>query len=522
MLLAIRGVPIPVFYDKETREPLMTQETLSFIESVFKEKGSDSWWELSVEELLPPTLRQQAHRYDKGTDTMDVWFDSGTSWAGVVQNREELQYPADIYLEGSDQHRGWFQSSLLTSVAARGTAPYKKVLTHGFVLDEKGYKMSKSLGNVVDPKDVIEGGSNQKEKPAYGADTLRLWVSSVDYSGDVCVGDNIMKQMSDSYRKLRNTLRFLAGSLNDYNPTTDAVPYDELADIDKYMLGLLSETVSEVEKSYNEYQFFRANQAINQFCNTDLSAFYLDISKDRLYISSLSDKRRKSCQTVLFMMMEQLAIILSPILPHLSEDLWQNFPILTSMHKSVFQRGWIKSNEIFNNRDAYMQNKEKWNTIRTIRDDVNRCMETARQAKYLGASQEVQVMIGSNDASNPILSMLKDMEGDKRIFSTPKSTNGIDDLRFIFISSQVTVHNSIDDIVKDCPYVLTSNDSDSGLTIGVSKSLGKKCERCWYYCESVGDTAHDHDADHHSDLCSRCNQVIQTDGYKIESSVLTN
>ena len=228
------GVPIPVFYDKNTNAPLMTPETLAHIEAVFRKEGSDAWWQRDVAELLPEgALRAAADRYTKGTDTMDVWFDSGTSWAGVVKSREELSYPADLYLEGSDQHRGWFQSSLLTSVASQGVAPYKTVLTHGFVLDEKGYKMSKSLGNVVDPGMIIEGGGNQKENPAYGADTLRLWVSGVDYSDDVCLGNNIMKQVSEAYRKLRNTLRYLMGSLGDFDPERDSVPLDALPSIDR-------------------------------------------------------------------------------------------------------------------------------------------------------------------------------------------------------------------------------------------------------------------------------------------------
>ena len=201
------GVPIPVFYKKADNQPLMTPETLAHIEGVFRIHGSDAWWSMSISDLLPESLKHTSDDYTKGTDTMDVWFDSGTSWAGVAEAREALHYPADLYLEGSDQHRGWFQSSLLTSVASRGKAPYKTVLTHGFVLDEKGYKMSKSMGNVVDPKFIIEGGSNQKESPAWGADTLRLWVSGVDYAGDVCVGANIMKQVGESSRKLRNTMR---------------------------------------------------------------------------------------------------------------------------------------------------------------------------------------------------------------------------------------------------------------------------------------------------------------------------
>ncbi|EDZ96260.1 isoleucyl-tRNA synthetase [Limnospira maxima CS-328] len=216
------GVPIPVFYEEETGEPLLNEETINHVKDIIAQHGTDAWWKLSVEELLPESYVNNGKKYRKGTDTMDVWFDSGSSWAAVAKQRPELAYPADIYLEGSDQHRGWFQSSLLTSVANHGIAPYKTVLTHGFVLDEKGYKMSKSLGNVVDPAVVINGGKNQQQDPAYGADILRLWVSSVDYSADVPLGKNILKQMSDVYRKIRNTARFLLGNLHDFDPAKDA------------------------------------------------------------------------------------------------------------------------------------------------------------------------------------------------------------------------------------------------------------------------------------------------------------
>lgn len=499
------GVPIPVFYKKSSGEPLMTKETLKHIEDVFREKGSDAWWDLEIQDLLPSgPLRAVAEEYYKGTDTMDVWFDSGTSWAGVVQGRKELSYPADIYLEGSDQHRGWFQSSLLTSVASQGIAPYKTVLTHGFVLDEKGYKMSKSLGNVVDPKDVIEGGANQKEKPAYGADTLRLWVSSVDYSGDVCVGENIMKQMSDGYRKIRNTLRFLVGSLNDFDPSKDMVKYDELPSIDKFMLGKLSTVVTDVENAYDDYQFYKVNQALLQLCNIDLSSFYLDISKDRLYISSQSDHRRKSCQTVLYIMMEQIAVMLAPLLPHLSEDLWQNFPIKPT--NSVFERGWIKPNERF---PAHKE--DSWNLLLKVRDDVNGCLEKARQAKLIGASQEAHVKLFTSDPT--LLETLKSLESDDKILPKPVKTNGMDDLRFILLASKISIEKSEDDIANSCSYVTKASESLSGAAVGVVKAGGKKCERCWYYCESVGEAEHKHD-----DLCKRCNDVIARDGYKVETS----
>ena len=259
------GMPIPVFYDEETGEPLINEETLAHIKGIFAEKGSDAWWELSEQELLPESYRTNGKTYRKGTDTMDVWFDSGSSWAAVAKQRDELHYPVEMYLEGSDQHRGWFQSSLLTSVAVNGHAPYKTVLTHGFTLDEQGRKMSKSMGNVVDPSVVIEGGKNQKQDPPYGADVLRLWVSSVDYSSDVPLGKNILKQMADVYRKIRNTARFLLGNLHDFDPVKDAVPYGQLPELDRYMLHRMTEVFAEIDDAFKSYQFFRFFQTVQNF-----------------------------------------------------------------------------------------------------------------------------------------------------------------------------------------------------------------------------------------------------------------
>ena len=273
----------------------MTEESINRVRDLVREHGSDCWFEMEVADLLPESMRGEADSWEKGKDTMDVWFDSGSSWSGVVSERG-LSLPADLYLEGSDQHRGWFQSSLLTSVASEGVAPYKHVLTHGFVLDEKGMKMSKSIGNTVDPLQVIEGGNNKKKDPAYGADVLRLWVSSVDYTTDVCVGPNIIKQVFESYRRLRNTARYLIGNLFDFDPTVHTVEYDELPDLDKYILGKYTELVAEVSDAFANYQFFRASQALLRFATADLSSFYLDIAKDRLYISAADDARRRSCQ----------------------------------------------------------------------------------------------------------------------------------------------------------------------------------------------------------------------------------
>ncbi|MGE5659699.1 MAG: isoleucine--tRNA ligase [Actinomycetota bacterium] len=373
------GVPIPVFYDEATNEPLLNAETIAHVQTIIAKQGSDAWWELSVEELLPASYRNNGKTYRKGTDTMDVWFDSGSSWAAVAKQREELRYPADMYLEGSDQHRGWFQSSLLTSVANNGIAPYKTVLTHGFVLDEQGRKMSKSLGNVVDPAVVIN---------EYGADVLRLWVSSVDYSTDVPIGKNILKQLADVYRKIRNTARFLLGNLHDFDPAKDAVPYEKLPELDRYMLHRMTEVFGEVEAAFESYQFFRFFQTVQNFCVVDLSNFYLDIAKDRLYISAADAFRRRSCQTVLAIALENLAKAVAPVLCHLAEDIWQYIPYPTTA-TSVFEAGWVKLEDRWKNPEL----ATSWQYLLQLRGEVNKVLELARNEKAIGSSLEAKVLV---------------------------------------------------------------------------------------------------------------------------------
>jgi isoleucyl-tRNA synthetase len=424
------GVPIPVFYDRETgNEVLLDEDTLSHIKSIVAEHGTNAWWTMDEAELLPEKYRDQADKWKKGTDTMDVWFDSGSSWAGVAKARDELAYPADLYLEGSDQHRGWFQSSLLTSVAAQNQAPYKAVLTHGFVLDEKGYKMSKSLGNVIDPMFVIDGGNNKKVDPAYGVDVLRLWVASVDYTGDVCIGKNIIKQTFESYRKMRNTARYMIGNLADFNPSSNAVTYDDLPSMDKWMLGRLSAVLKDVDNAIDEYQFSRATQELLRFTTSDLSNFYLDVAKDRLYISGIDDIRRRSCQTVIHACLEGFARSISPILPHMAEDIWQNLPYEKST-ESVFQAGWPKEMMEYDQHDT-----EKWDTVRTLRDDVNKMLELARNDKLVGASLDAAAYVYVKDEE--ILATLTSLDGDLDLISPPVKTNGVDELRTALMLSQV-------------------------------------------------------------------------------------
>ncbi len=388
------GVPIPVFYDAETNEPLLNEATMNHVQCIFREHGSDAWYSMSVEELLPEAYRQNGRTYNKGMDTMDVWFDSGSSWAAVAQQRDNLVYPVDMYLEGSDQHRGWFQSSLLTSVANNGIAPFKTVLTHGFVLDEKGRKMSKSLGNIVDAMMVMDGGKNTQKDPAYGADVVRLWVSSVDYATDVLIGPNILKQLSDASRKIRNTARFLLGNIHDFDPAKDTVPYAELPELDRYMLHRMSVVLGEITESFDRYQFFKFFQLVQNFCIVDLSNFYLDIAKDRLYISSPNSFRRRSCQTVLAIILENLTRAIAPVLCHMAEDIWQYLPYPTP-YKSVFEAGWVTRDPQWLQPDLAIT----WDKIRDLRTDVNKVMEQARTDKTIGSSLEAKVLLQVEDAA---------------------------------------------------------------------------------------------------------------------------
>ncbi len=472
------GVPIPVFYDEASGEPLLNEETIAHVQAIIAEKGSDAWWELSVEELLPQTYRNNGRTYRKGTDTMDVWFDSGSSWASVLKQRPELHYPADMYLEGSDQHRGWFQSSLLTSVAVNNCAPYKTVLTHGFALDEQGRKMSKSLGNVVDPAIVIEGGKDQKKEPAYGADVLRLWVSSVDYTSDVRLGSNIIKQLVDIRNKIRNTAKNLLGNLHDFDPAKDAVPYEQLPQLDKYMLHRMTQVFQEVTEAFDSFQFFRFFQTVQNFCVVDLSNFYMDIAKDRLYISTPNALRRRSCQTVYWYALENLAKAIAPVLCHLAEDIWQYLPYHTP-HKSVFESGWVQLQQNWHNPEL----ATFWQQLREIRLDVNKVLEQARVEKMIGSSLEAKILLYISDAE--LLSAIKSLNAS--------NSNGVDELRYLFITSLVELVDAPEKL-QGSKYNLQAD----RWRIGVLQADGQKCDRCWNYSTHVGENAA------HPLICERC------------------
>jgi isoleucyl-tRNA synthetase len=434
---------------------------------------------------------------------MDVWFDSGSSWAGVLGGlvpggtvaSTGLNYPADLYLEGSDQHRGWFQSSLLTSVAVNAKAPFKTVLTHGFTLDEKGRKMSKSLGNVVDPAVLVEGGKNEKQEPAYGADVLRLWVSSVDYSADVPLGPGIVKQLADVYRKVRNTARYLLGNLHDFNPSTDAVAIAELPLLDRWMLQRTAKLIDAVSADFERYEFYRFFQALQNFCVVDLSNVYLDIAKDRLYVSAAASCRRRSCQTVLHLVVEHLAVLIAPVLCHMAEDIWQNLPYPVA-EASVFERGWPAVPQEWRNPTL----EPPLEQILALRTLVNRQLEICRQpqnasgepqgsAAAIGSSLEAQVHLEwlAGEASQELRQALALLETSPH----PEVDNLAD---WLLVSAL--------QIGGEPPSQPLAEATEDGLTVRISRAKGQKCERCWHYETDIGQFSD------HPSLCGRCVAVL--------------
>ncbi|PRQ39187.1 putative isoleucine--tRNA ligase [Rosa chinensis] len=499
------GVPIPVFYHLQSKEPLMNEETIDHIKSIISEKGSDAWWYMKVEDLLPNKYRDKASEYEKGTDTMDVWFDSGSSWAAVLGKRKSLSLPADLYLEGMDQHRGWFQSSLLTSVATKGKAPYSSVITHGFVLDEKGLKMSKSQGNVVDPRTVIEGGKNQKD--GYGADVLRLWVSSIDYTGDVMIGAQVLRQMSDIYRKLRGTLRYLLGNLHDWH-ADNAISYHDLPMIDQHALFQLENFVNNSRECYESYQFFKIFQIIQRFVIVDLSNFYFDIAKDRLYVGGTTSFTRRSCQTVLAELLLSIVRVIAPILPHLAEDVWQNLPFQYtdkngSVAEFVFESRWPASNETW--LSLSKEETDFWTKILELRTEVNKVLEIARTTKLIGSSLDAKVYLHTSDSGLA-----------SRLVQISAAKNDADTLNRIFITSQAEVLPSLeDDWIANIPHKGECQvDESIKVWIGVSRAEGLKCERCWNYSPQVGSFPD------HSTLCSRCYDVVDIQQAAAEAVVV--
>ncbi|CAH0346911.1 isoleucine--tRNA ligase [Bacillus sp. CECT 9360] len=458
------GVPIPVFY-AENGEPIITDETIEHVSGLFREHGSNVWFERDAKDLLPEGFTHDGSpngKFTKETDIMDVWFDSGSSHQAVLVEREELERPADLYLEGSDQYRGWFNSSLSTGVAVSGKAPYKGVLSHGFALDGEGRKMSKSIGNTVVPAKVM----NQ-----LGADILRLWVASVDYQSDVRVSNPILKQVSEVYRKIRNTFRFLLGNLDGFNPETDKASFNELREVDRFMLIKLNKLVKHSKKAYDNYEFANIYHLVNNFCTLDLSAFYLDYAKDILYCEAPDNHERRAIQTVLYESLLVLAKLVSPILSHTADEVWTFIP---GVNEESVQMTLMPDEIEINNAQEI---EEKWNTFLSLRNDVLKALEEARNEKIIGKSLNAKVTVYVNEDSKQLLDSIDE------------------NLEQLFIVSAFEVAGNIEAAPEHALKLEKA-------AIVVTKADGETCERCWNVSEDVGHV------EEHPTLCSRCATVI--------------
>ncbi|MBE7031060.1 MAG: isoleucine--tRNA ligase [Ruminococcaceae bacterium] len=459
------GVPIPIFYCADCGKELINDETIAIVSKLFREKGSDAWYAMDADEILGGgfTCECGCDRHTKEHDIMDVWFDSGSSHFAVCKARPELGWPTDLYLEGNDQYRGWFQSSLLTSIAVSGKAPYREVLTHGMTIDDEGKKMSKSKGNVVDPLEVAK---------KYGVDILRLWVVTADFKTDMRMSDRILKQLSESYRKIRNTARYILGNLYDFNPDTDCVT--DLEELDHWAVMKANELVKKSRESYDSYEFHMMYHAIHNFCVVDMSNFYLDVIKDRLYTSKPDSHARRSAQTAMYRILDILVRALAPVLCFTTEEIWKAMP-----HKA----GDDLYSVTFNDIPAYDESlfdaalDAKYDRIRAARGDVSKALELARTDKTIGHSLGADVTLY---ATGDDYAFLKSMEAELPTL-------------FIVSAAQVVEGEGEGYAGEDMP----------GLTVAVAQAAGEKCDRCWMQSETVGQ-----DADHPT-LCARCAQAVK-------------
>ena len=475
------GVPLPVFYCKKCGEIIVNNETISLIKDLFLEKGSDSWFAMSAKDILPKDYQCpycQGKNFEKEKDIMDVWFDSGCSHAAVLTQRNELHWPAELYLEGTDQHRGWFQTSLLTSVAALGKAPYKTVLTHGFIVDAEGKKMSKSLGNVIAPQEIIK---------KYGADILRLWVASSDYKTDIRISAKILDQLVEIYRRIRNTVRFIIGNLYDFNPETDIISYDKLTELDRLILSNFQSLIMKVNEDYEKFEFHSLYHEIHNFCAIELSSFYLDIIKDRLYTSFSNSTERRSAQTVLYLILYDLVKLIAPVLSFTAEEIWQHLRAIKKDEASIFLTTWPKINQEYVHQDL----EQKWDKILKIRKDVLKALEIKRQEGFIGNSLEAQVNIYTEDKET--YDYLNSFANLPVRVSTQTGQ-----LETVFIVSKVEV---IYGEKNPLPEVYPGEEIPT-IKVLITKALGKKCERCWCYSETVGEDTK------YPTICHRCTAVI--------------
>ena len=456
------GVPLPIYYCKECGKEYITKESIEKLKTIFKEKGSNAWWDLTAEELMPEGAKCKecgSTEFVKEKDIMDVWFDSGSTHQSVLVERG-LPYPADLYLEGADQYRGWFQSSLLTSVAINGIAPYKQVLTHGWTIDKEGKKMSKSLGNGISPQDVIK---------EYGADILRLWVLSSDYQSDVSLSKDILKQITEVYRKMRNTARYILGNTSDFDPDKDMVSYNELQEIDKYALLKLNDLVRKCTESYDKYDFHEAYQAINVFCVTDMSSFYLDIIKDRLYTAKANSKERRAAQTTMYIILDSLVRMLAPLTSFTAEEIWKYMnKSKNEKVESVMLTTYPEVNSQYENEEL----RAKWEKIVKIKEIVSKKLEEARAEKIIGHSLNAKVTLFA--------------EGD--LYKFIKENKEL--LQTVFIISNLEVEEN-------------QRSNEEKLGVKIEQAEGEKCERCWMYSTTVGEDKEN------PTICHRCSKALK-------------
>ena len=456
------GVPIPIFYCEDCGKEYVTEESLAKVQEIVRQKGTNAWFDMPAEELLPEGAKCSCgcSKFRKETDIMDVWFDSGSTHVSALEERGLPS--ANLYLEGSDQYRGWFQSSLLTSVATRGKAPYKEVVTHGYTVDEQGRKMSKSLGNGIDPWDVINES---------GADILRLWVLSSDYTSDISISKGILKQVSEVYRKIRNTARYILGNTSDFD-VNKKVDYKDLEEIDKWALTRLNNLIRTCTKAYDNYEFNRAYQAINQFCVVDMSNFYLDIIKDRLYTYKKDSVERRAAQTAMYEILHALVRILAPMTSFTAEEIWSFMPHEDGESiESVMLTSWPKANSEYDNKEL----EEKWDRIIELKEEVAKKLELARADKTIGHSLNAKVTI---HADGEKYDFLKSVEGE---------------LLQVFIVSAL-------EIVKDSK---KDEDSNLGIAVEITVAEGEKCERCWMYSTTVGQDKEN------PTICHRCSENLK-------------
>ncbi len=450
------GVPMPFFVHRETGElHPRTAELLEQVALRVEQHGIEAWFSLNSVDLLG----NDAEHYKKLTHTLDVWFDSGVTHASVLDRREELGSPADLYLEGSDQHRGWFQSSLLTGCAINGRAPFNALLTHGFVVDGHGHKMSKSKGNVIAPQKIFD---------TLGADILRLWTASTDYSGELTISDEILKRVVESYRRIRNTLKFLLANISDFDVARDAMPVANWLEIDRYALSLVQKLQHDVHADYDRYEFHLAVQKLLGFCSEDLGSFYLDILKDRLYTSGENSKARRSAQNALYHITHALTRLIAPILSFTGEEAWAILNGGDSV--SVFEGAWHELPAL----DNAAKLTTRWNALRTVRSEVQKGLEELRTAGTIGSSLQAEVDVFVSDATYQALSILGD------------------DLKFVLITSAATLHKG--------------NHASDAIRLEARSSAHEKCERCWHYREDVGSD------EQHPTLCGRCMSNLYGDG----------